>query len=130
MDPALDGSYVFGTACHVQHIPHPVALQRDAFFGINGVVSLMGGSRGRIFEIRGLFVGDGIDDAAAVANVMDAEATLLSYADGITRTFTDTQGRDWPNVIFEGQYQASPEGPRPCTAGWCLAYRCVLMGLS
>lgn len=134
MDPTLDGSYVLGTACHVVHRPHPIAIQSDAFFGINGVVTLMGGSRGRMFEIRGIFVGNGFDDASALAAVMDAEAVLLSYADGITRTFTDTQGRSWPNVIFEGHYQPDPSGPRPCADAngyaWCLPFVCELRGLS
>ena len=59
-----------------------------------------------------------------------AEGVLLAYADGIARTFVDTQGRAWPNVIFEGEYQPSPEGPKPTDFGWCLPYRCVLHGLT
>jgi hypothetical protein len=124
MDPLLDGADVFGTACHVIHSPVPVATQMDAFFGISGVVSLWGGSRGRTFQVDGVLVGEDL------FTVIAAEGVLLSYADGIARTFTDTQGRSWPNVIFEGEYQPSPEGPRPTDFGWCLPYRCTLRGLS
>lgn len=124
MDPMLNGSYIFGIACHVQHIPHPIAIQKSTYFGINGVTSLMGGSRGRTFRIEGVLVG------VTLADVIAAEGILLSYADGITRTFTDTQGRSWPNVIFEGMYQASPEGPKGATTGWALPYTCTLTGLS
>jgi hypothetical protein len=124
MDPLLDGSQVFGTACHVVHSPVPVAMQKDAFFGISGVVALYGGSRGRTFQVDGVLVGDDLP------SVIAAEGVLLSYADGIARTFTDTQGRSWPNVIFEGEYQPLPEGPKATDFGWCLPYRCMLHGLS
>lgn len=124
MDPTLDGNTVFGTACHVAHAPNRAAVQRDAFPGINGEAALFLGSRGRTFAITGLFVGENL------SSVIAAEGLLLTYADGIARTFTDTQGRSWPNVIFEGEYRPSPEGPKPTDFGWCLPYQCTLHGLS
>ncbi len=124
MNPSFGGSYIFGTACHVAHIPNPIAQQKDGFFGVTGLNSLYGGGRGRSFLVAGVLVGPD------VATVIAAEGILLSYADGITRTFVDTQGRVWPNVIFEGEYQASPEGPMSTDFGWCLPYHCVLHGLS
>jgi hypothetical protein len=124
MNPTFGGSSIFGTACHVVHSPHPVALQKDGFFGVPGMTSLFGGGRGRAFEITGVLV------AADLPGVIAAEGALLSYADGVARTFVDTQGRAWPNVLFEGEYQPSPGGPKPTDFGWCLPYRCVLHGLT
>jgi hypothetical protein len=124
VNPTLDGADVFGTACHVVHEPSALALQRDSFFGLNGVMALNGGSRGRMFRISGVFVGPDIDTIVA------SEAFLLSYADGLIHTFVDTQGRSWPNVIFPGQYQPSPEGPKFTDFGFCLPFSCTLEGLS
>lgn len=120
MDPALNGSYVFGTACKCVHTPLPNAAQEDSFFGITGVVRLDGGGRGRMFHIHGVFV------EADIASVLAAELVLLSYADGIARTFTDTMGRSWANTIVTGEYQPDPAGPKPTVGGWCLPYRCTL----
>lgn len=124
MNPSFGNIFIFGTACHVVHLPHPVALQKDGFFGVSGMTSLFGGGRGRTFEIAGVLV------SSDLSGVIAAEGSLLSYADGIARTFVDTQGRAWPNVIFEGEYQASPEGPKSTDFGWCLPYRCILRGLT
>lgn len=124
MNPSFGGAFIFGTACHVVHVPHPVALQKDGFFGVTGMTSLFGGGRGRTFEIAGVLVGSDLP------GVIAAEGSLLSYADGIARTLIDTQGRSWPNVIFEGEYQASPEGPKSTDFGWCLPYHCILRGLT
>lgn len=124
MNPMLDGNYVFGTACHVMHVPQPAAVQQDAFFGVAGRTSLFGGTRGRTFRIRGVFVGETLEE------VLSYESSLLSYGDGIARIFTDTQGRDWPNIVFLNEYRPSAEGPKITDFGWCLPYECVLHGLS
>lgn len=124
-DPTLDGSPVFGVACHVVHRPSQAATQEDAYFGSNGVTSTFGGTRGRTFEIQGVLLG--VD----LFTVLSLEALLLTYCDGIARTFTDTQGRSYPNILFNNDYEPSPEGPRPAgDQGWCLPYRCSLRGLS
>src|SRR5262245_18886205 len=112
MNPSFGGSSVFGTACHVVHIPHLVALQRDGFFGVTGMTSLFGGGRGRTFEVTGVLVGSNLP------SLISAEGALLACADGIARTFVDTQDRAWPNVIVEGEYQHSAEGPKPTDFGW------------
>lgn len=124
MNPSIGGALIFGTACHVVHLPHPVAQQKNGFFGVTGMTSLFGGGRGRVFEVTGVFVGPDLP------TVIAAEAALLTYADGVARTFVDTQGRTWPNVIFEGEYQPDSDGPKNTDFGWCLPYRCVLHGLT
>ena len=124
MDPTFANLPIFGTACRVVHLPQANAQQVDAFFGVTGNVTLFGGGRGRVFEISGVLAG------YDPPTLMALEALLLSYADGIARTFTDTQGRSWPNVIFHGEYQPSPDGPKITDTGWILPFRCVLHGLT
>ena len=121
LDPPLDGSFIFGTACNVIHAPIPNQAQEDSYFGITGVTRIDGGGRGRLFHVHGVFV------AADLASIAAAEATLLSYADGITRTFTDTYGRSWSNTVFTGDYHPDPGGPRFVGGGgWSLRYQCTL----
>jgi hypothetical protein len=121
----LDGNPVFGYASNVLHSPHPNAQQMNAFFGINGRQTLLGGSRGRTFMISGVFAGSSFYD------ITNAEAALLSYADGRLHTLVDNLGRSWQNVIFRGDYQPFAQGPRPLAGGgWCLPYNCVLEALT
>lgn len=122
MNPSFGGLDLFGAACRVVHTPRPAAVQKSAFQGPSGVAALFGGPRGRTFEVSGVFVGPD------VPTVLACEAALLAYADAVARTFVDTQGRAWPNVIFEGDYRPGPEGPRPTDTGWCLPYHCTLHG--
>ncbi len=124
MNPSFGGIYLFGTACHVVHLPHAAAQHKGSYFGVTGTTALYGGGRGRLFEITGVLVGPNL------ASVISAESALLSFADGIARNFVDTQGRAWPNVIFEGDYMPSPDGPKSTDFGWCLPYRCTLHGLT
>jgi hypothetical protein len=128
MQPSYGGSYIFGLACQVQHTPRPSAQQVNTFFGISGSVLVWGGNRGRAFFVTGVLVG------ADIPTVMQAEATLCSYDDGIARVFTDTFGRSWPYVIFSGQYQPDQRGPQfLCTpnnaGGWGLPYRAMFYSL-
>lgn len=124
MPAMLDGVPIFGTAVRVVHLPEQRASDDRSYFGQDGVTRLDAGGRGRRFEVHGVFVGLGSADVIACENV------LLSYADGVGRVFVDTQGRSWPNVIFEGVYAADPEGPKPTDSGWSLEYTCELTGLS
>ncbi len=121
----LDGNSIFGTAVSVVHNPHPNAQQINHFFGMDGQQTLFGGTRGRTFIISGVL------SAASLPALNSVEATLLSYADGLTHTLVDNRGRTWPNVIFRGEYSPSPTGPRPLAGGgWCLPYRLVMEGLT
>ncbi len=121
----LDGNSIFGTAVTVIHNPHPNAQQINHFFGTDGQQTLFGGTRGRNFTISGVLTAPNIPTLNAV------EATLLSFADGLTHTLIDNRGRIWPNVIFRGEYAPSSMGPRPLAGGgWCLPYRLVMEGLT
>ena len=121
----LDGNAIFGNAVTVIHNPHPNAQQINHFFGTDGQQTLFGGMRRT--DIHHLRSPVGAEHAGLNA----VEATLLSYADGLTHTLVDNRGRIWPNVIFRGEYAASPIGPRPLAGGgWCLPYRLVMEGLT
>ena len=121
----LDGSSIFGNAVTVTHNPRPNAQQMNHFLGANGQQSLFGGTRGRTFVISGVLSGPNVPTLNAV------EATLLSFADGLTHTLVDNRGRIWPNVIFRGEYAPAPTGPRPLAGGGCcLPYRLVMEGLT
>ena len=110
---------------NVIHNPHANAQQINHFFGVDGQQTLFGGVRGRTFIISGVLSASNMPTLNAV------EATLLSYADGLTHTLVDNRGRIWPNVIFRGEYMPSPMGPRPLAGGgWCLPYRLVMDGLT
>ncbi len=87
-------------------------------------MTLFAGTRGRTFEVTGLLIGKDIPSLLA------AEANLLSYADGIVRILVDPIGRIFPDVIFQGEYLPSPEGPKWTDSGVCLPYRAVFYGLT
>jgi hypothetical protein len=121
----LDGNSIFGSAVTVVHTPNQNAQQINHYFGIDGQQTLFGGTRGRSFVISGVL------SAPSIAALNAVEATLLSYADGLTHTLVDNRGRIWPNVIFRGEYTPSSMGPRPLAGGgWCLPYRLVMEGLT
>jgi len=125
MPTTIDGSPVFGYAVNVVHNPHPNAQQINEFFGINGVQTLFGGSRGRTFMISGVLAD--VD----LPSINDDEALLLSYADGLPHTLVDNRGRVWFNVIFRGEYQPFEQGPRWLAGGgYCLPYKLTMTGLT
>jgi len=124
MTPTFGGAAIFGVATSVSHVPNATAAQEAAFFGIQGVQSLFGGTRGRAFEVSGVLSGD------SPAGCVAAEILLLSYADGIARTLIDTTGTAWPSVVFHGQYQRTgPFAVAGGNNGWILPFRCILRGL-
>jgi hypothetical protein len=121
----IDGQAVFGFATNLRMEPRPNSQQLTEFFGVNGVQTIFGGARGRLFFISGVLAAD------VVADLNTAEGLLLSFADGLPHIITDNRGRVWPNVIFRGQYQPFDQGPRYLAGGGvCLPYKCVMFGLT
>ncbi len=120
---SFGGADIFGVAVTCQHIPSANEEQTNAFFGVTGTQALYGGGRGRVFEITGLLVG------ASQADVIAAENTLLSYADGIARDFVDTKGRTWPQVIFKGEFKPDARIDPCLPYGYAMRYSMVLRGL-
>ena len=119
-----DGSNIFGAAVQFQQLAHPNAQQINTFFGVSGTQSLYGGGRGRMFLIKGILIGTTIQDLNA------AEAVFDSYADGVARTLVDPRGREWPNVIYRGEFIPDSRGPYATAAGWALPYKTVFHGLT
>ena len=131
--PTFGGIPMFGLAVRIEQVPAQAAQQTDAFFGVPGTLSLFGGSRGRTFQVSGVLF-----DVDLVS--LNADEDLFtpgvsgSLADGIARPLFDTRGRTWANVVYLGQFQPDPNGPRPGvwsgSGGWVLPYRAVFHGLS
>jgi hypothetical protein len=122
--PTYDGVPIFGVAVRVQDRPHAAAVQINAYFGIDGLTSLYGGSRGRELHISGCLIAEDLEGLVA------AEQLLLSYADGLARTLIDPVGREFNNVIFKGEYEPFAEGPKFTDGGVILPYRAVFHGLT
>lgn len=135
--PTFGGNPIFGLACKMQMIPHPCANQVESFFGVPGQLSVFAGSRGRMFQVEGVL----FEFDLATLNFDEGVFTpgiAGSFADGIARPLFDTRGRTWANVIYLGEYQPDPMGPKPAVcnlgsgnvAGICLPYKAVFHGLS
>ncbi len=126
----LDGESIFGFPLECRMLLNPSARQTSAFFGISGVQSVFGGSRGRVFQVRGLFYGPTPFDCDLAVN------NLETFADGrarvLTKTYSDGSSSFWPNVVYMNEYQ--PEGAPLLQAGdsgtWVQAYRLQLHGLT
>jgi hypothetical protein len=109
MPATYGGASIFGRSVTVRHVPNPPAEQINAFFGVGGLQSLFGGSRGRLIVVTGVLYGADVNDLNA------AEATLASYCDGIARTLVDVRGRSFPSVLLRpaemiGRVLQNPDG--------------------
>jgi hypothetical protein len=121
--PTFGGVPIFGIAVHVSPAQNAAAVQRDSYFGSDGVFTCFGGTRGWTIDITGCLAG------ADLPVLLQAEALLLSYGDGVARVLTDAIGRAWPSVIFEGEYRPSREGPKWTDSGVILPYECTFYAL-
>ena len=122
------GVNVFSLCLSCQRIVNPAATQNNEFFGVNGTHALYGGTRGSVFAIKGAFI------ATSRAGCFALEQSLLSYIDGIARLLVDNDGNAYPNVIFDGRYQADPRKPQPAVYGganvWAYLYELEMRGLT
>lgn len=129
--PTLDGNAIFGLAVRMQHTVRPAAYSLREFFGINGYFSNFGGKRGRLFTVEGVLIG------ADIPALNFNEGVFETYVDGNAHELYDTRGRLWDNVIFEGDFQTHPQGPRPLAgyyngdgSQWlALPYKAAFLGL-
>jgi hypothetical protein len=132
-NPTYGGIPIFGLAVHIEQIPAGCAQQSDSFFGVPGMLSVFGGSRGRTFQIQGVLFDVDLPTLNSDEDIF-TPGVNGSMADGIARPLFDTRGRTWANVIYLGQFQPDPMGPRPGvwsdSSGWVLPYRAVFHGLS
>ena len=89
------GFPIFGQAVRMKTVINPSAQQLNAFFAVNGVESLFGGTRGRVTLVSGVFQGGTAAGLAAV------EENMVTYNDGIARTLVDTRGYAYASVVFD-----------------------------
>lgn len=131
--PTYGGDAIFGLAVHIEMVPVPCAQQAESYFGVDGVLSVFGGSRGRTFSVSGVLFDLDIPSLNGDEALFTPGASG-SLADGVARELFDTRGRTWDNVIYLGAFTPDPMGPRPAhwagTSGWALPYRAVFHGLS
>ena len=125
MIPTYNGLPVFGVACSIDMVPNANAAQVAAFFGVQGVQSMDGGGRGRVFEVRGLMYG------STPLDVQLMQQQLEQFADGTARILVDTTGGVWPNVVYRREFQWELKYAWSGTLNaWCRPYRTVLHGLT
>ncbi len=131
-NPTYGGIPMFGLAVRIQQIPAAVAQQAESFFGVPGVFSVAAGTRGRSFQIEGVLFDVDLFTLNADEDLW-TPGVNGSMADGVARTLFDTRGRSWANVIYLGEFQPDPMGPRPAVwpgnAGWALPYKAMMHGL-
>jgi hypothetical protein len=106
---SFGGVNIFGTAVSMSTSDNPRANQLNAFFGLSGLESLDGGSRGRVTEVTGLLYG------GSPTVLASAESLFRSFNDGVARPLVDTLGTTWANVRLElfqplGRVRQSPGG--------------------
>ena len=107
--PSYGGVNFFGTAVTMNTADHPREKQINSYFGLSGLETLDGGSRGRVTSATGVLLGATLGELAA------AESTFRSYSDGTTRNLVDSLGTTWANVRLEsfqpiGRVRQSPYG--------------------
>lgn len=99
--PSYGGASIFGFSYSFATNKNPTAAQVNAFFGLEGMESLYGGSRGYVTLVRGLLFGSNASALGA------AEEAFRSYDDGIARDLVDNFGVTWPQVKM---VNFSPQG--------------------
>lgn len=107
--PSYGGVNIFGSAVTMSTADHPREKQVNSYFGLSGLETLDGGSRGRVTTAGGILFGRTPGVLASV------ESTFRSYADGLTRLLIDSLGTSWSNVRLEsfqpiGRVRQSPQG--------------------
>lgn len=107
--PSYGGVNIFGASVTMSTVDSPREKQINSFFGLSGIETLDGGSRGRVTEVGGILYGPG---PAALAG---AETTFRSFDDGVSRVLVDSLGTAWGNVVLHsfrpmGRVRQSPFG--------------------
>lgn len=120
---SFGGVNIFGTAVKMSTADNPRANQVNAYFGLGGLESLDGGSRGRITYVSGLLFG------LSAATLASAEAAFRSYNDGIARPLVDQLGNTWPNVRLEWFHPSGRIG-QTAAGGYFRSYQARFLHLS
>ena len=107
--PSYGGLAIFGSAVAMATADAPRQNQLNSFFGVNGLESLDGGSRGRVTRVRGVLHG------ASALGLASAENLFRSLDDGVARILIDTLETTWAGVRLtafrpQGRVRQSPNG--------------------
>lgn len=122
-NPTYGGAAIFGYSVTITHTLNATAEQLNAFFGLSGTQSLFGGLRGRVFQVKGVLFGQDM------ATLNAAEATYLSFIDGVARDLVDTRGRTWPSVLVKALVPPPQGRVLQDARGFYLPYKGLLQGL-
>ena len=103
------GVNLFGTSVSFSTLDRPRQIQANSYFGVDGVESLDGGSRGRSTVVSGVLF------APSPAGLASTESAFRNYSDGMSRDLIDGFGSLWPNVLLEsfqpqGRARRTPDG--------------------
>ena len=114
MPASYGANFIFGRAVKMRTVVNPTADQINSFFGVNGMESLFGGTRGRVTLVEGLLV-----DPSDISN---PEETFVSYNDGVARVLVDTRGYTYENVKF-GAFEPGDRIMLTSDGYYCRTYR-------
>ena len=89
--PTFDGVPIFGEAVRANPRAGGAEWQRSGFPGIHGTEDLFMGDRGATIELTFELAGATVNDLAAARNYF-----YFLQSRGVTATFRDTLGTDWP----------------------------------
>ncbi|MEJ7637530.1 MAG: hypothetical protein WKF75_05935 [Singulisphaera sp.] len=93
--PVYGGLPLFGNQCTVVTVDRPRAWSDSSTFGLSSQPGLDGGARGRVTTINGVLRG------VSALGLAVAFEDLRQFNDGISRTFRDSNGQEWPQVQLE-----------------------------
>lgn len=96
-----DGANIFGL-CTVSTEILPVAVQTNAYPGINGLEEIRLGTRGAMSVVEGWLVGSTPSDVSAAET-----AIRTKQEQALAKTFVDNYGNSWP---FSRVLSFKPEG--------------------
>ena len=96
MIPTYNGLPIFGYSVSMTTVDVPRDKQINSYFGLSGLETLDGGSRGRWTHAKGLLSGNSAGLLAA------AEMEFRSFNDGFARVLVDTLGSVWQEVRLDG----------------------------
>ncbi len=92
MSATYGGVFLFGTNPKMKTVNEPRSIQKNEFFGLDGVETLDGGGRGFKTIATGWFIAS---DAPTYRSLW---STAHSYVDNIARVVVDTSGESWASV--------------------------------
>src|SRR5271167_1956444 len=96
--PSYGGNPIFGIAVRCVQTPGKCAQQLEQFFGVDGMLSTFGGTRGRTFQISGVLADTDLPSLIGDIQIFWPNVSG-SIADGVARTLIDTLGQTWLNVV-------------------------------